>query len=110
MAPHSTSHPHGAARMRVPELWSRCQKQWRGGDDGLPRRWHERAGADGEERQLRLDWATRAGSQRLQGQPRWSLCGRRGQGVDPICSPLAARIRTRRRGRQQEHGAKHCEG
>ena len=110
MAPHSSSYLHGAARMKVPELWSGCQEQWRGGDGGLLCRWRGRAGTDGEERRLHPGWTTRAGPQRLQEQPRWSWYGRRGQGVDPICSPLAARIGTMRQGRQQEHGAKHCEG
>ena len=39
-----------------------------------------------------------------------SWCGKRDQGVDPICSPLTARIDTTRRGRQQEHGVQHCGG
>ena len=50
MEPHSTSHQHGVGKMKVLGLWSGCQEQWRGGDGGLLRRWHGKAGADGEER------------------------------------------------------------
>ena len=40
MEPHSTSHQHGAGRMKALGLWSRCQEQWRGGDGGLLHQWH----------------------------------------------------------------------